>query len=439
MSDKLNRVCHHGDNLRWLQSLEPGSVDMVVADPPYFSQRDWGAFSDEWDGVNESEWTALHAGARAIVEAARVAHSEPLAAYLTFMGVRLEAARVAMAKHASIYVFCDDAANGWLRTLMDAVFGKNRFCNELVWKRSRANNLPGSKWKRDADRILFYRGAKATWNQPWIPLDPEYVKQHYKPLSEITGGKANGMGRTVDKGLMPKAMDAEGVEERLATWDGAHRADASEGYKGDKTERLAQSVATSKPAAWSYSEPSPEDGERLARTEQTVFPRLSHGHQQAERPDRRHKEPFLGVSPPPGRHWRWTRETMERLHAEGRLIVSPTGKSLRYIHFLDESKGQRHGSLFLDDPPPSSAEFTGYPTQKPLSLLRRLIEASSNPDDLVIDPFCGSGTTLVAAEQAGRRWAGCDDSPLARQVAVPRLEAECHGLFGGDVTVETDE
>ncbi len=68
-----------------------------------------------------------------------------------------------------------------------------------------------------------------------------------------------------------------------------------------------------------------------------------------------------------------------------------------------------------------SKERSGYPTQKPLLLLRRVIEASSNADDLVLDPFCGSGTTLVAARQLGRRWAGIDANPEALDIARKRL------------------
>ncbi len=67
-------------------------------------------------------------------------------------------------------------------------------------------------------------------------------------------------------------------------------------------------------------------------------------------------------------------------------------------------------------------ERTGYPTQKPLALLERIIRASSNPDDVVLDPFCGSGTTLVAAQQLGRRWIGIDQSPEAVAVATRRLD-----------------
>ena len=68
-----------------------------------------------------------------------------------------------------------------------------------------------------------------------------------------------------------------------------------------------------------------------------------------------------------------------------------------------------------------SSELVGYPTQKPLKLLERIIAASSNPGDTVFDPFCGSGTTLVAAQRLGRLWLGCDESERAIKVAKSRL------------------
>ncbi len=77
----------------------------------------------------------------------------------------------------------------------------------------------------------------------------------------------------------------------------------------------------------------------------------------------------------------------------------------------------------------SSKERVGYPTQKPLTLLARIIEASSNPGDVVLDPFCGCATTCLAAEKAGRQWAGIDLSPLAVDLVIMRADREIGGLF----------
>ena len=84
---------------------------------------------------------------------------------------------------------------------------------------------------------------------------------------------------------------------------------------------------------------------------------------------------------------------------------------------------------------PSSKERTGYPTQKPLTLLERIIKASSNEGDLVLDPFCGCATTLVAADRLGRRWAGIDLSPLAIKLVNDRILGY-RSLWGGANTLE---
>ena len=360
-------------------------VDLVIGDPPYASMRDWGAFSDEWREPDRDEYASLPRPLRRLVDLASTTHSLPMAAYVTFMATRTLAIRAVLAPGWSLYCFCDDAASGHLRVLLDAVLGRRRFCNTLIWRRSVANNLPSAKWKRDVDHVHYYRDRGATWNQPWVPHDPEYVEKHYKPVNELLGGVDERRAANV-LALMPVQLNGEISAVR-------------------QEERRAASTKSSKSATL--------DRPRTVRN----------------------TEPFLGVRPPPGRAWRWKRETMERLHAEGRLFVSPTGKALRYIRYLDETPGQRHGSIFLDDAPPSAREYLDYPTQKPMSLIRRLIEASSDPGDLVLDPFCGSGTTLAVAEQLGRRWIGFDVGDAALAVAVPRLEAECHTLLGGSVEV----
>ena len=93
--------------------------------------------------------------------------------------------------------------------------------------------------------------------------------------------------------------------------------------------------------------------------------------------------------------------------------------------------------------PTNGPERTGYPTQKPLALLDRIIRASSNPGDMVLDPFCGCATTCIAAEKAGRQWAGIDLSPLAADLVILRAEQEIGGLFKlthrDDVPQRTDQ
>jgi len=122
------------------------------------------------------------------------------------------------------------------------------------------------------------------------------------------------------------------------------------------------------------------------------------------------------------RTWRWTREKMQELDAVGRLVYTKSGMP-QYKRYLDESPGTLVQSVWTDIPPVNSQaiEDSGYPTQKPEVLLQRIIEASSNEDDLVLDCFCGSGTTALVAEKLNRRWIVSDLGRFAVHTTRKRL------------------
>lgn len=131
---------------------------------------------------------------------------------------------------------------------------------------------------------------------------------------------------------------------------------------------------------------------------------------------------------PPTNGWRYSRETMEELDRLGRIhYPEDKSKRLRRKLYLDESKGALLGNVWTDIPPlqAASAERLGYPTQKPLALLERIIKASSNENDIVLDAFCGCGTALVAAQNLRRQWIGIDISPTACRVMAKRLRDVC--------------
>lgn len=129
-------------------------------------------------------------------------------------------------------------------------------------------------------------------------------------------------------------------------------------------------------------------------------------------------QPWKGLKPPKGRHWRYSPDELSRLDEHGLIEWSTTGNPRKKI-YADEvlAKGKKRQDIweFKDSPYPS------YPTEKNLEMLKVIIEASSNPDDLVLDCFAGSGTTLIAAEKLGRRWIGIDNSRIAVDVAQKRL------------------
>jgi site-specific DNA-methyltransferase (adenine-specific) len=132
---------------------------------------------------------------------------------------------------------------------------------------------------------------------------------------------------------------------------------------------------------------------------------------------------FLGVK----RVWRWTKERMEEAYKKGLVVQPSPGAVPRFKRYLDEQEGRPVDTVWTDISPINSqaAERLGYPTQKPLALLDRIIKASSNPNDIVLDAFCGCGTALVAAENLGRQWIGIDISPTACRVMAKRLRDVC--------------
>lgn len=133
---------------------------------------------------------------------------------------------------------------------------------------------------------------------------------------------------------------------------------------------------------------------------------------------------FLGVT----KVWRWTKERMRAAYEAGLVVQPNPGSVPRLKRYLDEQRGKPLGDVWTDIAPLNSQaqERLGYPTQKPLALLERIINASCNPGDVVLDPFCGCGTAVDAAQRLGRQWVGIDITHLAINLVKHRL-ADTHG------------
>ncbi len=131
---------------------------------------------------------------------------------------------------------------------------------------------------------------------------------------------------------------------------------------------------------------------------------------------------LLGCSTPPN-GWRMPEHKANKWIEENRIEIPPKGKTPRYKRYLDEMKGSLITNVWTDIPPINSQakERLGYPTQKPLALLERIIQASSNEGDIILDPFCGCGTTVAAAEKLGRKWIGIDITILAINLIEKRI------------------
>jgi hypothetical protein len=129
---------------------------------------------------------------------------------------------------------------------------------------------------------------------------------------------------------------------------------------------------------------------------------------------------WKGKRPPPTRCWVYNQGRMEELEKEGRIIYSKNGYP-NYKRYLDENQGEKIPDVWTDINIASKTEALGYPTQKPLALLERIISAGSNPGEVVLDPFCGCGTAVHAAEKLKRNWIGIDITHLAIGLIEKRM------------------
>jgi site-specific DNA-methyltransferase (adenine-specific) len=243
----------------------------------------------------------------------------------------------------SIYLHCDPTASHYLKILMDAVFGPERFTNEIVWQRSPPKGHAFTRFATSHDVLLFYaKGTAAKWNQ-----DAAFSAYDLEDLDEKTNEKY-------------AAFDAEGRRYQLTS---------------------------------------------------LLNPNMN-------RPNLKYE--FLGVT----RVWRWTRERMQSALEQGLIVQPRPGGVPRYKRYLDEQKGKPIGDVWSDIRPINSqaAERLGYPTQKPEALLERILRASSNEGDVVLDPFCGCGTTVQVAQRLKRRWIGIDITHLAIGLIKKRLD-----------------
>ena len=395
-----NRTLWTGDNLDILRGLNSASVDLIYLDPPFNSNQDYSApvgsaaagaaFKDTWSLSDVDEaWHGMiaesHPALYGIIDTARPVHGKAMKSYLIMMAVRLLEMHRALKDTGSIYLHCDDTASHYLKLLMDSVFGPAQFRNHLIWRRSPAHNDP-RRFGRNVDHILYYaKGQRWTWNGFDIatPKSDEEIKKAYPQTDE------RGLVRS-DNLTGPLHGTAPGLPS-TTPW---------RGYD-----------VYARGRCWS----PPKTGAYAKFIEDNFIP----GYRSIE-----------------GVH-----ERLDALDAAG-LIHHPTnGVWPGLKRYAAADRGNPPQSLILEPPGFTNfnkgAEWVGYPTQKPLALLERIIAASSNVDDVVLDPFCGCATALVAAEKLQRRWVGIDLSPKAKDLVELRLRRDL-GLFGLGTTYRDD-
>ena len=386
----MKNQLYYGDNLDVLRRyIQDESVDLVYLDPPFKSDQDYNVLFAEQDGSRAAAqikafgdmWQWDEASAQAYQEAveaggqvSRVLQSfrgflgdNDMLAYLAMMAPRLVELRRALKPTGSLYLHCDPTASHYLKILLDAIFGPTNFRNEIVWKRTGSHG-GAKRWGPVHDVILFYTVSEHfTWNRQFQPYTDEYLDKYYK--------KADKRGR-----YQPVSLTGAGTRQ------------------GDSGK------------AWRRVNPT-HSGRHWA----VPMKALEHAY-----PDRTD----LGALT--------TQEKLDLLDEAGLIEWPDQGTIPRQKRYADENPGVPIQDMISDIGPigAQARERLGYPTQKPEALLERIVKASSNEGDIVLDPFCGCGTAIAAAQKLQRAWIGIDITHLAIGLIKHRLR----DTFGEDIT-----
>ncbi len=382
-----------GDNLYVLRGMNSECVDLIYLDPPFNSNQDYAApvgskaagaaFKDTWELSEEDDaWLTTIAeswpAVAAVIQTARATRGKGMQSYLTMMAIRLIEMRRVLKSTGSIYLHCDDAAGHYLKLLMDAVFGSNRFYTAITWKRTSAHN--DRMFGDESAMILMYGGDKQNPDAVRVGLNEKHLSSKYTYYDD--------RGRYLTDNLTGPGVSGGESGEPWRSFD--------PGSSG---------------RCWSV----PKTGKYARYLNEVLLPG------------------YLSIE---GVHAR-----LDALDEAGMIHYSSRGGMPRLKRYLLPDAGQLPGNIWTDINPVNSQakENTGYPTQKPIALLERIIQASSNEGDLVFDPFCGCATTCVAADRLGRRWVGIDLSPKTVDLVADRLHEVMGGLFyHGYVTARSD-
>ena len=387
-----NQTIWTGDNLDIMRGMNSESVDLIYLDPPFNSKHDYAApigskaagaaFKDTWglEDVNlawHGQIKHEHPGLYDLLNATRLIHGNSMMSYLIYISVRVMEMHRLLRQTGSIYLHCDPTAGHYLKLLMDSIFGKGRFRNEIIWRRSAGHNKLSKQYGPIHDVILFYTCKdQFTFHPGRTPYTKAYLKEYFRRedsrgpyrLNELTGpGTRSGKSGLPWRGYDP-------------TTKGRHWA-------------MPRELRAALP-------------DELQTLE--------------------------------------THELLDIFDAEDNLIFSKSGvprykqrQGLGVLYqdiwayqpgtkgVLSDSKAEIDQDVkWLD----AEQERVGYPTQKPIGLLERIIRSSTDTGDIVLDPFCGCATTCIASQKLGRQWVGIDISSKAADLVLSRIHDEL-GLF----------
>ena len=380
-----NRTVWTGDNLHVMRGMNSNSVDLIYLDPPFNSNRDYeapidsaaagAAFKDAWtlsdvDLAWHGEIAERQPAVYAIIDSAGIAHGKGMKSYLIMMAVRLlEMARI-LKPTGSLWLHCDPTAAHYLKMLLDAVLGVSNYRNEVTWRRTNAHPLSIRRFEQITDTLLYYAASSEfTFHGARTPMTEEQVNALYSQRDE--------RGRFASTDL-----------------SGGKRGGA-DAYKP-------------------FKDVLPPSGRAWAPPELSKFPQWAQDVL---------GDAYSDLSP------------LDKCHAldtAGMIHWTKTGRP-RLKRYIEGEPTQLVPSLWSDINPAKRSERTGYPTEKPLPLLERIIASCTDRGDIVFDPFCGCATTLVAADRLQRQWAGIDLSPVAAKLVLKRIRDDQGPMFN-DVT-----
>lgn len=386
MKNKL----YFGDNLEILrESIPDESVDLIYLDPPFNSKAQYNvlfkhddkasaqveAFKDTWKwGVDaqESYVEIIEAGgnvARIIAALHSALRESNMMAYLVMMTIRLDDLWRKLKWTGCLYIHCDPSAAHYLKVILDQIFGPENFRSEIVWRRSASHNKLSKQYGPIHDTLLFYsKCEKFTFNVNFSPYTKSYLQKNFKFDAQLGFYRTNEiMGPGTRKG------------ESGQSWRGYNPSDVGRHWAIPKKLKEESNIS--------------EDVGLLDALD--ILHRA--GHIQVSKSGRPTYIQKIGDGVPYQNIWAYQAGTQG-------VFEDPKKEIDDDVKWLDSEK-----------------ERLGYPTQKPVGLLKRIIATSSNPGDIVFDPFCGCGTTAHAAQELGRNWIGIDVSFFAVNLIHSRI------------------
>ncbi len=402
----MNKL-YFGDNLDILREhINDESVDLIYLDPPFNSNANYNvlfktpkghesaaqieAFEDTWHWNEQAErefGELVRCGNTDVSEMMqalrRFLGENDMMAYLTMMANRLLELHRVLKPTGSLYLHCDPTASHYLKIVLDGVFGKEFFKSEIIWRRTGSHNK-ATRWAPTHDTILFYtKSSEYNWKHPKQPYVLGHVTENFVPDGNggfrtnyygnvLTGsGIRNGESGKIWQGFDPTAKNRHWAIPG-AIWDEVG-IDPSEMTQHEKLDLLYEKgfVKIEAGAAWPIYERAIRENDGPATSDIWSF------------------QPY-------------TDNTVFGTNAGIDADVS-------WIK-------------------PKSQERLGYATQKPLGLLERIINASSNEGDVVLDPFCGCDTAVHAAQKLKRQSLGIDITHLAVSLIEKRMKDAFPGI-----------